>query len=303
MTKHAVTGAFGFTGRYIARLLISKGIRVINLTNSPERANTFGLTVSTRPLDFENPKQLVESLTGISVLYNTYWVRFNHKLFSFRRAIENTQILFDSAKKAGVTRIVHVSITNPAENSDLEYFSGKAVIEKTLEKTELSYAILRPAVIFGSEDILINNIAWMIRKLPILGVFGDGQYRLQPIYVEDLADLAVLQGANRENVIIDAIGPETFTYEKLVKRIANILGIEKPIISISPRLGYWLGRFLGLFVGDVVITQDEIKGLMDELLYVESPPVGKTRLSEWALQNRTVIGLKYASELRRRTNK
>jgi len=303
MTKHAITGAFGFTGRYIARRLIDKGIEVINLTNSPERVNPLGQAVSIRPLDFENPKQLVESLIGVSVLYNTYWVRFNHKLFNFNRAIENTLVLFDSARKASVARIVHVSITNPSENSDLEYFRGKAIIEKALEKSEISYAILRPAVIFGAEDILINNIAWMIRKLPILGVFGDGQYRLQPIYVEDLAELAVNQGEKRESVIIDAIGPETFTYKELVIHLANILGIEKPIVSIPPWLAYRLGLLLGLFVGDVVITQDEIKGLMDELLYVDSPPIGKTRLTEWAQQNRQSLGLKYASELRRRVDK
>lgn len=303
MIKHAITGAFGFTGQYIARRLINRGIEVTNLTKSPKRASPLGRAVSTRPLEFENPKQLIESLLGVSTLYNTYWVRFNHQLFNFQKAIENTLILFDSAKKAGVARIVHVSITNPSENSDLEYFRGKAATEKALKESGLSYAILRPAVIFGTEDILINNIAWMIRKFPLLGIFGDGQYRLQPIYVEDLAELAVNLGEKHENVVVDAIGPETFTYKELVERIARILGIEKPIISIHPMLGYWLGRLLGYFVGDIVITQDEIKGLMDELLYVESPPVGKILLTDWAQQNRQSLGLQYASELRRRVDR
>jgi NADH dehydrogenase len=106
-----------------------------------------------------------------------------------------------------VQRIVHVSITNPSEESPLEYFSGKARLEQALAATAMSYAILRPTVLFGKEDILINNIAWALRRLPVFGVFGDGHYRLQPIYVDDLAQLAVEQGANRENVVIDAIGP------------------------------------------------------------------------------------------------
>ena len=60
-----------------------------------------------------------------------------------------------------------------------------------MTKSGLSYAILRPAIFFGREDILINNIAWMLRRFPFMGVFGDGEYRLQPIYVDDLADLLI----------------------------------------------------------------------------------------------------------------
>jgi uncharacterized protein YbjT (DUF2867 family) len=124
----------------------------------------------------------------------------------------------------------------------LEYFSGKARLERALTESGLSYAILRPAVIFGVEDILINNIAWMLRKLPVFGVFGDGQYRLQPIYVEDLAQLAVEQGEKTENTISNAIGPETFTYRELVRTIGAAIGKQRRIISIPPRLGYWAGN-------------------------------------------------------------
>jgi NADH dehydrogenase len=202
-----------------------------------------------------------------------------------------------------VQRVIHVSITNPSEDSELEYFSGKARLERGLIESGLSYAILRPTVLFGEEDILVNNIAWTLRKLPLFGVFGDGQYRLQPIYVDDLAKLAVEQGQSRENVIIDAIGPETFTYKGLVEEIGKIIGKKRPVIGVPPLLGYLVGTIIGRLVGDVLITQDEVEGLMADLLYTNSPPAGETKLTDWARKHAAELGHKYASELARRRNR
>ena len=300
---HAVTGAFGYTGKYIAQRLLQRGVHIHALTNSVKRVNSLGEQVKVYPFNFDQPELLTNSLRGIKVLYNTYWVRFNHKLFTHEDAVANTEVLFESAKRAGVERLVHISITNPSVESHLEYFSCKAKLETALKRSGMSYAILRPAVIFGAEDILINNIAWMLRKFPVMGVFGDGQYRLQPIYVEDLADLAVREGYSRENITVDAIGPETFTYRQLVETIAEIIGKKRPIVGVGPGLGYWIARLLGWIVGDVILTREEIEGLMTELLYTESSPVGTTCLTEWIRQNRDQIGRKYSHELKRRTNR
>jgi uncharacterized protein YbjT (DUF2867 family) len=238
---YAVTGAFGYSGKYIAERLLAEGKNVITLTNSYQRENPFGDRLRAVPFHFDEPDRLVESLGGISVLYNTYWVRFNHPTFSHADAVRNTMTLFDAAKKAGVERVVHVSITNPSEDSPLEYFSGKAKLERALVASGISYAILRPTVLFGKEDILINNIAWVLRHLPVFGVFGDGQYKVQPIYVDDLAAIAVEQGRNRQNQVINAIGPETFTYRELVSSISTIIGKTRPILSVSPSLAILLG--------------------------------------------------------------
>jgi len=300
---HAVTGAFGYTGRYIAQRLLQRGVHIHALTNSVKRVNSLGEQVKVYPFNFDQPELLTNSLRGVKVLYNTYWVRFNHKLFTHEDAVANTEVLFESAKRAGVERLVHISITNPSIESPLEYFSCKAKLETALIRSGMSYAILRPAVIFGAEDILINNIAWMLRKFPVMGVFGDGQYRLQPIYVEDLADLAVREGSSRENITIDAIGPETFSYKQLVKTIGEIIGKKRPIVRVGPGFGYWIARVLGWIVGDVILTRGEIEGLMTELLYTESSPVGTTCLTEWIRQNRDQIGRKYSHELKRRTNR
>lgn len=297
---HVVTGAFGYSGKNIATRLLQKGHRVRTLTNSLNRANPFGDRVEARPFCFDDEAKLVESLRGATVFYNTYWVRFNYTTFKHSVAVENTLKMIAAAKRAGVERFVHVSITNPCEDSDLEYFRGKAQLERALIESGLSYAILRPTVLFGNQDILINNLAWALRHLPVFGVFGDGSYRLQPIHVDDLAQLAVEQGSHRDNRIIDAIGPETFTYRELVRTVASIISVHRPIISLPPSIAYAAGWLIGMFVGDVMITRDEIEGLMRGLLCTDSPPAGETHLTDWARQHSHELGVRYASELARR---
>jgi uncharacterized protein YbjT (DUF2867 family) len=168
----AVTGAFGYSGRYVAQRLLASGHEVMTLTNSVNRENPFGEKVRVAPFNFDRPELLAQSLRGIEVLINTYWVRFDHKLFTHAQAVANTRTLFDAARKAGVRRVVHVSITNPDLHSDLLYFKGKAELEQSLVASGLSHCILRPPVLFGKEDVLINNIAWALRRLPVFGVYG-----------------------------------------------------------------------------------------------------------------------------------
>lgn len=300
---HVVTGAFGYSGKYIAKQLLDEGYQVRTLTDSVNRINPFGNRIKAYPFNFDNPERLVESLKGASVLYNTYWVRFNYAEFRQSIAVTNTIKLFNAAKRAGVKRIVHISITNPSEDSHLEYFRGKARLERALIESGISYAILRPALLFGREDILINNIAWMLRRFPVFGVFGDGNYKLRPIYVDDLARLSVKEGKEKENRIIDAVGPETFTYLYLVREIGRIIGKERRFIFIPDTVGYFLGWIIGKVLGDIIITRDEIEGLKTNLLYTDSPAAGSTRLTDWARENSSVLGLHYASELARRRNR
>jgi len=296
---NVITGAFSYTGKYITRRLLALGKEVRTVTGHPNNPNPFGEQVQVYPFNFDQPHKLVESLQGVTTLYNTYWVRFSHGSITYERAVENTKILFKAAKEAGVQRIVHVSITNPAETSPLPYFKGKAILEQDLISSGLSYAIIRPTVIFGTEDILINNIAWLLRRFPIFPLFGSGQYRLQPIYVEDMADLVVEAGQERDSFIREAVGPDIFSFEDLVRLIASKLRRKVLITHVNPTLAFYLAKLIEPLVGDVLITRQEVEGLMANLLISQQQPTGHTHLATWLEQHADQVGKHYASELHR----
>ncbi|GAB4397679.1 MAG: NAD(P)H-binding protein [Anaerolineales bacterium] len=296
--KTAVTGAFSYSGKYITRRLLAQGDEVLTLTGHPNRPDPFDGKVRACPLDFD-VDGMAKNLAEVEVLYNTYWIRFDSGANTQARAVENTRKLVQAARQAGVRRIVHISITQPAETSPLPYFSGKAANERAVRESGLSYAILRPTVLFGAEDILINNIAWLLRRFPLFGQIGDGQYRLQPIFVDDLAALAVEAGRRPENLTWDAVGPDIFSFDELVRLIGKSIGCQRPLIHLHPRLALLAAQAISRLVGDVLLTPEEVNGLMADLLISAEPPRGKTRLADWLAQNRESIGAVYASELAR----
>src|SRR5271157_144734 len=294
-----ITGAFSYTGKYASRLLLNCGYKVRTLTNHPDHENEFGNRIEVFPYAFDHPGQLKEALRGASTLINTYWVRFPRGNTTFETAVQNTRTLINAAKDTGVRRIVHVSIANPSLQSPLGYYRGKAQLEQAVIESGLSYAIVRPTVIFGLEDILINNIAWFIRYFPVFAIPGDGRYGVRPIFVEDMARLLIDAAGQEGNSVLDAVGPETFTFEELVRLIAAEVGKPVRLVRVPTALAYLSTRLTGIMMRDVVLTWEEYKGLMSNLLAPYGPPTGDTRLSQWLAENRRQVGLRYASEVAR----
>ena len=307
--KIAVTGSYSYSGKYLTRRLLAQGHEVITLTGHPNRPDPFGGKVKAFPLDFDEAG-MTKSLAGVDTLYNTYWVRFDQGANTQPRAVENTRKLVNAAKAAGVRRIVHISIANPSADSHLPYYWGKAANEKAVMESGMSYAILRPTVLYGekaAEDVLINNIAWLLRRFPFFGQIGDGQYKIQPVFVDDLAELAVEAGARDEDLVWDAVGPDIFTFDEMVKLIGEKIGHPKPILHLAPGLALTAARVVSLFVRDVVLTPEEVAGLMAGLLVSREAPRATpscvrcraTRLADWLEANKNSVGAVYASELSR----
>lgn len=302
--RHILTGPFSYSGSYLARRLLEAGADEVRGLVGHSRDCPPGLEpVNIHPLDFSNTEALTRAMEGSDIFYNTYWVRFNHSRFTHDEAVRNTRLLFQAAKKADVKRIVHISITNPSLYSPFEYFRGKAELERDLAETGISHAILRPAVLFGGRDILINNIAWALRTFPIFGVFGRGDYGIRPIHVDDLAGLMVEAGQKQGNLTLNAVGTERFTYRGLAETLARILGLKRLILPCPPALGYAVGKAVGWLHQDVFITWPEVLGLMAGLLDTpessdEAP--GRTTLTGWAEKRKNDLGKTYASELARR---
>lgn len=298
---HVVTGAFGYSGAAIARELLARGERVITLTDHPRPDHPLAGQVEVFPFSFDDPSRLVQVLRGAAVVYNTYWVRFDHGRRTHGGAVHNSKVLFDAAAQAKVGRFVHVSITSPqaGADADLPYFRGKLELERALRRSGLSHAIIRPTVLFGGPDVLINNIAWLLRRLPLFGVAGRGDYRLQPVHVDDLCRLCLEAGASSDDCTVDAVGPETFTFLELVRMIRDAVGSRAGVIKVPPWLVLLASKILQPLVKDVLITRDEIEGLAAGLLVSEDPPTGEIRFGGWLEENADQLGRRYASELAR----
>ena len=293
-----VTGAFSYSGAAIARALRDSRREVRTITGHPDRAPA-GTAIDARPLDFDDPLGLVASLSGATTMYNTYWVRFAHRTVDHERAVTNSRTLFHAARRAGVQRIVHVSITHPSINSPWPYFRGKALVERALAECDVSYAIVRPAILFGGDGVLLNNIAWLLRRLPVFGIGGRGDYRIRGIHINDLARLCLAKAAETHDSVTDAVGPERPTFTDLVASIRDAVGSRALLLHVPGVTVPVLARLLGLALHDVLLTTEEYKAMAAGLADTDGPATGSTALSTWVAEHGDTLGLHYANELTR----
>jgi NADH dehydrogenase len=293
-----VTGAFSYSGGAIARRLIGSGRRVRTITGHPERAPKSS-PIDAHPLAFGDHQGMVNSLTGGTTLYNTYWVRFAHDHTDHDQAVANSLKLFDAARDAEIQRIVHVSITHPNADSPFPYFRGKAQVEEALARTGIPYAIVRPAILFGGNDVLLNNVAWLLRHVPVFAVGGTGSYRVRGIHVDDLARLCVDKAGERHDSVTDAVGPERPTFLELVSSIRTAVGSHSLIVPVPGPLLPRLSKLLGVVLHDVLLTSDEYRAMAAGLADTEGPATGTTALSTWLADHGDELGRHYANDLHR----
>ncbi len=299
MGLDVVTGASGYTGRYITRRLLDAGREVRTLTGHPGRPMPFAEPIEVLAYRFDDEAELARSMEGASTLYNTYWVRFGWRGRGFDEAVENSLELFRAARRAGVERIVHVSITNPSLDSRLPYFRGKAIVERGLEQSGVAWSVIRPTVVFGLEDIMVNNIAWLLRRVPLFALPRRGAPRVRPVFVDDVARLCVEAAGGANGSVVDALGPEVFTFRSMVETIRAAVGSRSRLVPLPSAAVTGLARMIGLAVQDVLLTPQELAGLLAGLVTSDGPTTGRTSFSDWVAANGDQLGRRYASELAR----
>ena len=299
MAAHVVTGAFSYTGKYIARRLLAEGHTLRTLTGRPRPDDPLASEIEGFPLDFSNTAALTDAMRGADTLYNTYWIRFERGAVTFEQAVENSLALIAAAVDAGVRRIVHVSAMSASPASPLAYFRGKGLVEEAIHASGLSYGILRPSLVFGLGDVLVNNIAWTLRRMPVMAAASGGRFEFQPVYVDDVAEIAVAAGREDADVTWDAVGPERYTTPELIHLVADAIGRRAFVMPLPPRLFLASSTLLGFLLRDVIMTRDELASLMGGLLVSPDPPRGRTSLREWARENASSLGRRYASEVAR----
>ncbi len=297
MTTNLVTGANGYTGRYVARRLLDLGHHVRTLTRDPA---TVAAPIQAFPYTMADPNRLAAAFDGVDTFYNTYWVRFRRGATTHDVAVENSRTLVEAAAAAGVRRIVHVSIMNPDAGSRYTYHRGKALVEDAVRASGMSYAIVRPSVMFGGPEVLLSNVAWLLRRMPLFTVPGDGRYLIRPTHVEDLADLMVRLGtAGRDDVVQNAGGPETFEFGKLVRFIRDTIGARSWVVRSPRALVVPATKVLSRITGDVVVHPEELDALMAGLASCDGPPAGDRRYTDFLRSVRHEYGRHYTNEVRR----
>jgi NADH dehydrogenase len=300
MPTDAVTGATSYTGRFIAQRLVKGSRRVIDLTRDERHPHPLGDLVSSAALDFDRPDRLARTLQGTDTLYNTFWIRFERGPITYRWAVERSRILFGAARAAGVRRVVQISVVNAARDAPTAYFRAKAAVEESLASLGVPFAILRPTVTFGPRDILLNNLAWTLRRLPLFGIPGDGRYPIQPVHIDDVADLALQLGsAAGDEMVVDAAGPDIFTFNEFVSLVRAAVRSRSLIVHLPVSAALAAAGLLGLIVRDVVLTRDEVTELQSRLMASNQPPTGKVHLVEWLADNAETLGRSWSSELDR----
>jgi uncharacterized protein YbjT (DUF2867 family) len=287
MTMHSVTGATSYTGRFIAQRLAAAGGEVRNLTREI----------------VADPDRLTAALDGSDTLYNTFWIRFERGPITYAWAIERSRLLFEAARQAGVRRIVHISVINASHDAPTAYFRAKAVVEDALRDSGIGHAIVRPTVTFGPGDILVNNLAWTLRRMPAFGIPGDGRYPIQPVHVEDVAQQAVRAGGMAENVTLDVGGPDIFAFDEFVALVRHAVGSRALVVHLPVAASLAAARLIGLVVRDVVLTRHEVTELQQGLMFSGQPPTGTIHLADWLTANADGLGRRWANELDRHFRK
>lgn len=298
--RDAVTGAFGFTGRAISEQLLAAGRSVVTLSRrSAAAGDPLAGRIDVVPIDFGRPDRMTDALHGVDTLFNTYWIRFPRGGEGFERAIAESVVLMGAAREAGVRRLVHVSVVGADPKGPTPYVRAKGRLEESVRASGLEWSIVRPTLTYGRGDILVNNLAWALRRLPVYGLPGDGRYPIQPVYVDDVAGICVEAADGPAEAIADAAGPETLAYRDMVSIVRSAVGSRSLVVPMPAPLVLVAGRVLGLFVRDVVLTADEIRELTSGWLSSREPARGRIRFTEWVPANAASLGRSWASELAR----
>ena len=296
MRRAVVTGAFSYTGAAVARELIDRGWKIHTLTNRRLPEDAAGITVA--PLRFE-ADHLAHELDGADLFVNTYWVRLPARGQDFDTAVERSGMLIRAAVGAGVGRLVHVSVSNAAAGRALGYYGGKAKVEEVVRAAGLSYAIVRPTLVVGPNDVLTNNIAWFLRRFPFFLLPRGGRCRLSPVTLDDTARIIADAAERGDDAEMDAAGPDTMTFAEYARSLARACGVRRLFLSAPDILALGLLWVAGCLLRDVVLTREELLGLEQELLFTHAPPLGRESVPDWLMRNGAGLGRSYINDMHR----
>src|SRR5260370_26202906 len=224
----AVLGGAGFLGRRVVRHLRKYEFSVRIASRHPDRGHRlFGLDdpqLQSVEADIRDEQSVADALAGAYGAVNAVSLYVEHGQETFHSVhVESAQRVAAQARRAGVERLIHISGIGADAASQSRYIRKRGEGELAVRAAFPDAIVIRPAVMFGPDDAFLTTILKLLRRLPIYPMFGRGLTRLQPAYVEDVAEAIgrVMQRAETPSTIFEFGGPRVYSYEEFLRAVAH----------------------------------------------------------------------------------
>lgn len=259
--KLAVTGASGFVGRNLLAALAGSGhdIRALVHTRRPDSAA--GERLEYVPADVHDLPSLRKALAGVEVVYHLVGIIVETKKLTFERTVaEGTRNVVRAARDCGVKKIIYVSALGTSATSETKYFQTKWLAEEAIRTSGLDHVILRPSLIYGPGDQSLSRLHRLLKYSPLMPIVGDGRYRLQPIFIDDLVQVLVpaLTETGASGRTIEMGGPEAFEFRQMTGIMKKVFNYRRLNIYIPFSLVRAVARVMETFLKPAPVTVDQL---------------------------------------------
>jgi uncharacterized protein YbjT (DUF2867 family) len=238
MRRITVFGGTGFLGRRLVRRLSESGAMVRSASQHP--GQTKGNNVERIAADARDGRSVEAAVTGADGVVNAISLYVEHGGDTFRAVhVEAAARIAKAARRVGTKRFVHLSGIGADAASSSPYIRYRGEGEAAVQAAFPGAVIIRPAVMFASDDTFLTTILRLLRTLPVFPLFGDGRTRLQPVYVDDVAAAIaqILGQTQTPQPIYELGGPRVYSYEELLRTIARIAGLRPRLVRIP--FAFW----------------------------------------------------------------
>jgi uncharacterized protein YbjT (DUF2867 family) len=260
-----VFGGTGFLGRRVVWHLRSCGFPVRTASRHPDRGHRlFGPDnpqLQSVAANIHHERSVADALAGAYGVVNAVSLYVEHGQENFHSVhVESAQRVAAQAHRAGVDRLIHISGIGADAASPSRYIRKRGEGELAVRAAFAGAVFVRPAVMFGPDDVFLTTILKLLRQLPVYPMFGRGLTSLQPAYVDDVAEAIgrTMQRAETASAIFELGGPRVYSYEELLRAVAHQAGLAPRLIPIPLVVWHALARVSEMFPSPL-LTRNQVE--------------------------------------------
>ncbi|HEY3298984.1 MAG TPA: complex I NDUFA9 subunit family protein, partial [Armatimonadota bacterium] len=263
-----LTGCTGFVGSHLAEALVKHGLHVRCLVRNSHTIDSLtqeGMTnVSGDVMQYDS---LVAATEGVDTVIHLVGIIREHGEATFERIhVEGTRNIIRAAQENGVRRFIYQSALGARERGVSEYQTTKWQAEQLTTESGMEWIVTRPSVLIGRGGEFVDTLVELVTRPPIIPIIGSGNYKLQPLWIEDLTEAFIMMLNDDEHwgKIYELGGPEQLTFNRMIVLTCRVLGIRKPIIHLPEWLMRPIVRVLESIHANTPITSDQLAMLAED---------------------------------------